>query len=69
MPGKGEQDLTRVGWRCMQTITVKCKLILSDEQREAIDKTMEAFAQACNDAIRRPVSDQPGSLIDLSFQT
>jgi IS605 OrfB family transposase len=33
------------------TITVKCKLDLTDRQREAIDKTMEAFASACNDAL------------------
>ncbi|MCS3672448.1 IS605 OrfB family transposase [Salinibacter ruber] len=33
------------------TITVKCKLDLAEEQREAIDKTMEAFASACNDAL------------------
>ncbi len=35
----------------MQTITVKCKLTLSDDQREAIDKTLVAFANAANDAI------------------
>lgn len=35
----------------MQTLTVKCKLVLSDEERAAIDATMEAFAAACNDAI------------------
>ena len=35
----------------MQTITVKCKLTLSDDQREAIDKTLVAFANATNDAI------------------
>ncbi|MCS3672402.1 IS605 OrfB family transposase [Salinibacter ruber] len=33
------------------TITVKCKLDLTDGQREAIDKTMEVFASACNDAL------------------
>jgi putative transposase len=33
------------------TITVKCKLDLTDRQREAIDKTMDAFAGACNDAL------------------
>lgn len=33
------------------TITVKCKLNLTDRQREAIDKTMGAFAEACNDAL------------------
>lgn len=33
------------------TITVKCKLDLTDEQRRAIDRTMEAFADACNDAL------------------
>ncbi|QXD14577.1 transposase [Rhodocaloribacter litoris] len=36
----------------MQTLTIKCKPILSDEERGAIDATMEAFAAACNDAIR-----------------
>jgi len=35
----------------MQTLTVKCKLVLSKEQREALDTTMRAFAAACNDAI------------------
>src|SRR5690554_3390225 len=35
----------------MQQLTVKCKLVLSDEERAAIDATMEAFAAACNDAI------------------
>ncbi|MFB3133473.1 MAG: RNA-guided endonuclease TnpB family protein, partial [Rhodothermales bacterium] len=43
----------------MQTITVKCKLILSNEESEAIDKTMAAFAEACNGAIR--VGRQIGS--------
>jgi IS605 OrfB family transposase len=33
------------------TITVKCKLDLTGEQRSAIEATMEAFAAACNDAI------------------
>lgn len=33
------------------TITAKCKLDLTDRQREAIDRTMEAFAGACNDAL------------------
>ena len=35
----------------MQTLTVKCKLVLSDKERAAIDATTEAFAAACNDAI------------------
>ncbi len=35
----------------MQTITVKCKLMPSDDEREAIDKTLVAFANAANDAI------------------
>lgn len=34
------------------TITVKCKMDLTDEQRLAIDKTMGAFAAACNDALK-----------------
>ena len=33
------------------TITVKCKLDLTGDQRSAIDNTMEAFAAACNDAL------------------
>jgi len=33
------------------TITVKCKLDLTGEQRSAIETTMEAFAAACNDAL------------------
>jgi len=33
------------------TITVKCKLDLTDGQRRAINNTMEAFASACNDAL------------------
>lgn len=33
------------------TITVKCKMNLTDEQRLVIDKTMGAFAAACNDAL------------------
>jgi len=35
----------------MQTLTVKCKLVLSKEHRDALDATMRAFAAACNDAI------------------
>lgn len=34
------------------TITVKCKLDLTEGQRKAIDKTMEAFAAACDDALK-----------------
>jgi IS605 OrfB family transposase len=34
------------------TITVKCKLDLTDEHRSAIDRTVEAFAAACNDALK-----------------
>ncbi|NBB72517.1 MAG: hypothetical protein GVY35_02440 [Bacteroidetes bacterium] len=33
------------------TITIKCKLDLTEGQRSAIDNTMEAFASACNDAL------------------
>ena len=33
------------------TITVKCKLDITEDQRQAIGRTMEAFASACNDAL------------------
>ncbi len=33
------------------TITVKCRLELTEEQRRAINETMGAFASACNDAL------------------
>lgn len=32
-------------------LTVKCKLVLTNMQQDAIDQTMDAFAAACNDAL------------------
>ncbi len=45
-----DQSLLHEDCISMQTLTVKCKLLLSEEQRGVLEAAMRAFAAACNGA-------------------